>query len=114
MDPQELVGKYSGVIAFPVTPFNQDLSLDLKGLRKNLEALVEHPICAVIAAGGTGEMYSLTPAEHLQVVQTTLDVVNGRLPVLTAVGFNQQLAIEMAQQSARAGVDCILAFPPYY
>jgi 5-dehydro-4-deoxyglucarate dehydratase len=114
MDPQELRSKYSGVIAFPVTPFNKDLSLDLKGLRKNLERLVQHPICAVIAAGGTGEMYSLTPAEHLQVVQTTLEVVKGELPVLTAVGFNQQIAVEMAQQSAQAGVDGILAFPPYY
>jgi 5-dehydro-4-deoxyglucarate dehydratase len=114
MDPQELRSKYSGVIAFPVTPFNKDLSLDLAGLRKNLERLLAHPICAIIAAGGTGEMYSLTPAEHLQVVQTTLEVVNGQLPVLTAVGFNQQLAVEMAQQCASAGVDGILAFPPYY
>lgn len=114
MDPQELRSKYSGVIAFPVTPFNQDLSLDLPGLRKNLERLLQHPICAVIAAGGTGEMYSLTPAEHLAVVQTTIEVVNGRFPVLTAVGFSQQLAVEMAQEFARAGVDGILAFPPYY
>ena len=114
MDPQELRSKYSGVIAFPVTPFDRDLSLDLPGLRKNLERLLQYPICAVIAAGGTGEMYSLTPAEHLQVVKTTLEVVNGQLPVLTAVGFNQQVAVEMAQQSANAGVDGILAFPPYY
>ena len=42
MDPQELRSKYSGVIAFPVTPFNQDLSLDLNGLRQNLERLVQH------------------------------------------------------------------------
>jgi 5-dehydro-4-deoxyglucarate dehydratase len=114
MDPQELRSKYSGVIAFPVTPFNKDLSLDLPGLRKNLERLLQHPICAVIAAGGTGEMYSLTPAEHLAVVQATIEVVDGKLPVLTAVGVSQQLAVEMAQEFARAGVDGILAFPPYY
>jgi 5-dehydro-4-deoxyglucarate dehydratase len=114
MDPQELRGKFSGVIAFPITPFNADLSLDLKGLRQNLEQLLQHSICAVIAGGGTGEMYSLTPTEHRQVVQMTLDVVGGRVPVLTAVGFNQQLAVEMAQHAAEAGVDGILAFPPYY
>jgi len=113
MDPQELRSKYSGVIAFPVTPFNKDLSLDLVGLRQNLERLLQHPVCAVIAAGGTGEMYSLTPAEHLAVVQATLEVVDGSLPVLTAVGVNQQVAVEMAQEFARAGVDGILAFPPY-
>jgi 5-dehydro-4-deoxyglucarate dehydratase len=114
MDPQELRSKFSGVIAFPVTPFNTDLSLDLKGLGQNLERLLQHSICAVIAAGGTGEMYSLTPAEQLQVVKTTLEVVGGQVPVLTAVGFNQQMAVEMAHAAAAAGVDGILAFPPYY
>jgi 5-dehydro-4-deoxyglucarate dehydratase len=114
MDPQELRSKLHGVIAFPVTPFKKDLTLDREALRNNLERLLEHPICAVIAAGGTGEMYSLTPPEHLQVVQTTLEAVRGRVPVLTAVGFNQQLAVQMAEQSAKAGVDGILAFPPYY
>ena len=114
MDPQELRSRFHGVIAFPVTPFKRDLTLNLEGLRSNLERLLEYPICAVIAAGGTGEMYSLSPAEHLQVVRTTLEVARGRVPVLTAVGFNQQLAVEMAEQSAAAGVDGILAFPPYY
>jgi len=114
MDPHELRKQFNGVIAFPVTPFNPDLSLNLAGLQKNLEHLLEYPICAVIAAGGTGEMYSLTPAEQLQVVRATVAVARRRVPVLTAVGFNQQLAVEMAQQAAVAGVDGILAFPPYY
>lgn len=114
MEPQELRSRFRGVIAFPVTPFNRDLTLDLEGLQNNLERLLEYPICAVIAAGGTGEVYSLTPAEHFQVVQATLEVARSRVPVLTAVGFNQQLAVEMAEQSAAAGVDGILAFPPYY
>ena len=113
-NPQQLRSKFHGVIAFPVTPFNRDLALNLNGLESNLERLLEHPICAVIAAGGTGEMYSLTPAEHLQVVQTTVKIIGGRVPVLTAVGFNQQLAVELARASAAAGVDGILAFPPYY
>lgn len=114
MDPQELRSKFHGVITFPVTPFNKDLSLDLKGLEQNLERLLEHPICAVIAAGGTGEMYSLTPEEHIQVVKTTVAAVGGKVPVLTAVGFNRQMAVEMAKRAAGAGVDGILAFPAYY
>jgi len=54
MEPAELRRKLSGVIAFPITPFRDDLSLDLAGLRKNLEGLLAHPIGAVVAAGGTG------------------------------------------------------------
>ncbi len=114
MNPEELRAKFSGVVAFPVTPFRDDLSLDIEGLRHNLTKLMKHSVCAVVAAGGTGEVYSLTPSEHAQVVETTVEIVNGRAPVIAGVGFNRMLAIELARQSANAGADAILALPPYY
>ncbi|NOT63632.1 MAG: 5-dehydro-4-deoxyglucarate dehydratase [Acidobacteria bacterium] len=103
-----------GVIAFPITPFKPDLSLDLDGLRRNLELLMQHKLSAVVAAGGTGELYSLTPAEYAQVVKLTVEVVAGRAPVIAGAGFNQPLAVELAQTAAAAGADGILGFPPYY
>jgi 5-dehydro-4-deoxyglucarate dehydratase len=114
MEPAQLRSKFSGVIAFPVTPFKKDLALDLAGLRGNLSKLIEHPVCAVVAAGGTGEMYSLTPAEHLQVIKTTVETVGGKAPVIAGVGFNQGLAVDMARAAKAAGADGILALPPYY
>jgi 5-dehydro-4-deoxyglucarate dehydratase len=102
------------VIAFPVTPFAADLSLDVPGLRRNLQALLRHPISAVVAAGGTGEMYSLTPEEHASVVRATVEETNRRAPVIAGVGFNWKLAAAMAETSERAGADAILALPPYY
>jgi 5-dehydro-4-deoxyglucarate dehydratase len=114
MQPNELRQRLNGVISFPVTPFKADLSLDLDGLRTNLHALLRHPVCAVVAAAGTGELYSLSVAEHHAVVQTTIEAVNGRVPVLAATGFNPPIAAELARQAAAAGVQGILAFPPYY
>jgi len=114
MHPSTLRNKLSGVIAFPVTPFKEDLSLDLPGLHENLTKLLEHPIAAVVAAGGTGELYSLTPAEYARVVELTTHAVEDRVPVIAGVGFGQRLAVEMAQAAEKAGADGILAFPPYY
>jgi 5-dehydro-4-deoxyglucarate dehydratase len=114
MHPNTLRNKLSGVIAFPVTPFKEDLSLDLPGLHENLTKLLEHPIAAVVAAGGTGELYSLTPAEYLRVIELTALAVEDRVPVIAGVGFGQRLAVEMAQAAEKAGADGILAFPPYY
>jgi 5-dehydro-4-deoxyglucarate dehydratase len=111
---QELRSRLHGVIAFPVTPFKADLSLDISGLRRNLQQLLQYPIAAIVAAGGTGEMYSLTPSEHEEVVKATLDEVRGRIPVIAGTGFNQQMAVAFAQQSERLGADAILALPPYY
>ncbi|HWX21676.1 MAG TPA: dihydrodipicolinate synthase family protein [Candidatus Binatia bacterium] len=114
MEPIELRRKLNGVIAFPVTPFQSDLSLDLDGLRRNLRSLLQHPVCAVVAAAGTGELYSLSPAEHIAVVKATVDEVKGRVPVLAGTGFNPSLGTELVRQAAGAGVSGILAFPPYY
>src|SRR6266850_2242961 len=114
MQPNDLRRRLQGVISFPVTPFKSDLSLDLDGLRRNLRSLLEHPICAVVAPAGTGEIHSLSPAEHLAIVKTTVEEVKGRVPVLTGTGFNPPIAAELARQAAAAGVSGILAFPPYY
>src|SRR5262249_8417271 len=70
-------------------------------------------VCAVVAAGGTGEVYSLTPSEHGRVVDTTVEIVNGRVPVIAGVGVNQMLAIGMARDSATAGAPALPALPPF-
>jgi 5-dehydro-4-deoxyglucarate dehydratase len=114
MQPNELRSKLQGVIAFPITPFKKDLSLDLDGLRKNLRMLMRHPICAVIAAGGTGEIYSLSPFEHRAVVQTTVEEVGARVPVLAGVGCNMPIGRDCAAQAAEVGAAGLLIFPPYY
>jgi 5-dehydro-4-deoxyglucarate dehydratase len=114
MNPNTLRDKLFGVIAFPVTPFKDDLSLDLSGLHENLTSLLEHPISAIVAAGGTGELYSLTPAEYVRVIELTTHAIEDRVPVIAGVGFGHRLAIEMAQAAEKAGADGILVFPPYY
>src|SRR5215218_413806 len=114
MQPNTLREKLYGVIAFPVTPFRENLALDLPGLHHNLTKLLEHPISAIVTAGGTGEMYSLTHAEYVRVVELTTHAVEDRVPVIAGVGFGQRLAVEMAQAAEQAGADGILAFPPYY
>src|SRR6266576_565779 len=114
MKTDELRARLRGVIAFPVTPFNSDYSLNVPGLRKNLRLVLQHPISAVVAAGGTGEMYSLSPAEHREVVKAAVEEVRGRVPVIVGTGVNCQLATELARESANLGADAILALPPYY
>ena len=73
MNPKELCSKLKGVIGFPVTPFNDDHSLDLDGHRENVRYMLEQPMCALVAAGGTGELYSLDPDEVRQVVEATIE-----------------------------------------
>ena len=103
-----------GVLGFPVTPFRKDLSLDLDALGRNVDEMASYPFCALVAAGGTGEVYSLTPEEVEQVVCVTVDAVGGRMPVVAGTGFSSAIGADIARRSAGAGADCILALPPYY
>ena len=114
MHPDQLRAALVGPIAFPVTPFKDDLAVDLAGLRKNVQTLMAHPPAAIVAAGGTGELYSLTPAEHRQVVEAVVAECGGRVPVIAGTGFNAALGAELAREAARLGAHGILAFPPYY
>ena len=111
---EELTSKLGGAIAFPVTPFADDLSLDLEGFRRNLRSMLLHPIVAIVAPGGTGEMYSLTPDEHLAVTKAAVEEAGSRVPVIAGVGFNVPIARALARGAADAGAAGILAFPPYY
>jgi 5-dehydro-4-deoxyglucarate dehydratase len=115
MTPQRtFVSKLTGVFGFPVTPFHADLSLDLDGLARNVAEMTAFPFCAIVAAGGTGEMYSMSPAEIEQVVATSVKAANGRMPIVAGTGFNTALGVDIAQRAANAGASCILALPPYY
>ena len=114
MKLSDLRGKLNGVIAFPITPFNAEDSINIEGLHRNLQPVLREPICAIVAAAGTGELYSLSPAEHLTVVKTVVQEVNGRVPVIAGTGFNPALGAQLAKQAADLGASGILAFPPYY
>jgi 5-dehydro-4-deoxyglucarate dehydratase len=104
---------WTGVFGFPVTPFNKDLSLDLDGLARNVDEMARYPFCALVAAGGTGELYSLSPVEVEQVVKVTVENARG-MPVVAGTGYNTMIGADLARKAERAGAECLLALPPYY
>lgn len=106
--------KLHGVFGFPITPFKADLSLDLEALEFNVLDMLKSPFCALVAAGGTGEIYSMTPSENVEVVRRTVAVTNGKMPVVGGVGFNAPIAAQMAREMEQAGADALLCMPPYY
>jgi 5-dehydro-4-deoxyglucarate dehydratase len=103
----------AGLLSFPVTPFNADFSFDEAQYRANLDWLCGYDVAGLFAAGGTGEFFSLTPAEVERVVSVAVAETRGRLPVLAGVGYGTAIAKEMAVAAERAGADGILLLPPY-
>jgi 5-dehydro-4-deoxyglucarate dehydratase len=101
-----------GVLAFPVTPFTQNLALDEGALAAHVATLAAAKPVALVPAGGAGELFSLSVAEHAVVVQTTRRHA-GATPVIAGVGGSVMIAIEMAQAAEKAGAIAVLLLPPY-
>jgi 4-hydroxy-tetrahydrodipicolinate synthase len=98
-----------------VTPFRRDQSLDEPALRKLVRRQIEAGINFLVPCGTTGESPTLTRAEHLRVVEITVEEAKGQVPVLGgAGGYNTHEVIELARELERIGVDGILSVTPYY
>lgn len=102
----------TGLLSFPVTPFGDDGAFAPKPFRTHLEWLSDHPVAGLIVAGGTGELFSLTPAEVVEVVRVAKEGKAGQ-PIISGCGYGTRLACEMAQGIEAAGGDGILLLPHY-
>ncbi|HEU0121181.1 MAG TPA: dihydrodipicolinate synthase family protein [Bryobacteraceae bacterium] len=111
IDPKKA---FHGVFGFPVTPFQQDLSLNLAGLERNCDWMAGFPFCSQVIAGGTGEVYSMTPDESIECVRVAVKAINGRMPVVAGVAYNATIASYMAREMEKAGAEALLVMPPYY
>jgi 4-hydroxy-tetrahydrodipicolinate synthase len=99
-----------------VTPFHQDGSIDEAALRNLVAWQVESGIDFLVPCGTTGETPTLSHDEWLQVIDVTVEVVAGRVPILAGATSNSTHdAVEKAKDvAARPGVNAILTASPYY
>ncbi|GCE42895.1 5-dehydro-4-deoxyglucarate dehydratase [Rhodococcus wratislaviensis] len=112
--PQEIARKLgSGLLSFPVTHLHEDGSFDEAAYRENIGWLSQFDASGLFAAGGTGEFFSLTPAEVEQVVTAAVREAPEGLPVIAPAGYGTATAVEMARSAERAGAHGILLLPPY-
>lgn len=111
---RDFARRLTGVFGFPVTPFKEDLSLDLDGLGRNVAEMAEYPFCAMVAAGGTGELYSMSADEIQRVVRMSVEATAGRMPVVAGTGYNAAMGCDIARRCEKVGADCLLVLPPYY
>jgi len=89
--------------------------LDEGALRRLVRRQIEAGINFLVPCGTTGENPTLTRAEHLRVVEITLEEAQGKVPVLAgAGGYNTAEVIELAKEVESLGAGGILSVTPYY
>ena len=99
-----------------VTPFSQDGAVDENALRNLVAWQVESGIDFLIPCGTTGETPTLTHDEWLRVIDVTIEVVAGRVPIVVGATSNstQEAVAKAKEVAARPGVNAILTASPYY
>jgi 4-hydroxy-tetrahydrodipicolinate synthase len=108
---------FEGVIPAIITPFkrNEHLDVDIDGLRSNIEFLISKGVHGVVPCGSTGESATLTFDEHEKVIETTIEVVNKRIPVIAGTGSNNTTeAISLTKKAKDLGATGVLVISPYY
>ena len=99
-----------------MTPFLADGSVDEKALRSLVAWQVESGVDFLVPCGTTGETPTLSHAEWRMVIETTIEVAAGRLPIVAgATSYSTAEAIaKVVEASEIKGVDAILSASPYY
>lgn len=103
----------SGLLSFPVTDFTSQGDFEPRRYAARLDWLAPFGASVLFAAGGTGEFFSLAPAEYGSVVRTAVDACRDRVPIVAGAGGATRVAIDCAREAERLGAAGILLLPHY-
>lgn len=105
---------FKGSITALVTPF-QDGKVDEEAFRSLVDWQIAEGTHGLVPCGTTGESPTLSHAEHKRVVELTVEIARGRIPVIAGAGSNStDEAIEFSRHAQAAGADALLIVAPYY
>ncbi|MET0976881.1 MAG: 4-hydroxy-tetrahydrodipicolinate synthase [Leifsonia sp.] len=106
---------FGQVLVALVTPFAADGEVDWPGVEKHIDDVINAGADGIVFPGTTGETSTLTDAEKIRLVEVGKAVAGDRAKIITGGGSNETAhAIQLAQQSEKAGADGNMIVTPYY
>ncbi len=104
---------WKGVFPAVTTQLRADLSIDLAGTQRVVDNLIRDGVTGIIALGTVGENNSLEYDEKVSVLSAIVEVVAGRVPVLTGVSeYDTRRAVRYAHAAEKVGADGLMLLPP--
>ncbi len=106
---------FGRVLTAMVTPFKTDGSVDLDGVARVANHLVEHGNDGIVVSGTTGEAPTTSVAEDGEILRAVIAAVGDRCTVVAGVGTNHtDHSVALTEQAEKAGADGVLLVSPYY
>lgn len=106
---------YTGVFPVAPTPFLDNGDLDLEGMKRVLDCMIDQGVDGICVLANYSEQFVLTDEERETLTQLCLAHVAGRVPVIVTVShFSTRIAAERAARAQRAGAAMLMLMPPYH
>ena len=107
--------RFGHVLTAMITPFNEDRSLDLDGLKKLASHLVDHGSDGLVVCGTTGESPTLKHDEKMAMFEAVVGEVGDRAKIIAGTGtYDTAESVELTKEAGSLGVDACLTVTPYY
>ena len=107
------MSKITGIFNILATPFDRDMAVDVYSLQNLVNFQVDKGAFGLTILGVLGEAAKLSVDERKLVLDTVMETVNGRIPVV--VGTSHQdlsTCIELSQSAFSSGADGVMIAPP--
>jgi len=107
--------RYSGIWPVAPTPFNQDGTIDLEGMKRVLDCLIDQGADGICVLANFSEQFLISDAEREVLARLSVEHVAGRVPVVVTIShYATQIAVERAQFAKDLGADIVMMMPPYH
>jgi dihydrodipicolinate synthase/N-acetylneuraminate lyase len=107
--------KIEGVVAVPLTPFNQDGNIDYTAMKEIIEFMIDKGIHGMFPCGSVSLGPLMRSEERKQVLEFIVKVNRERVPIIAQIGAaDTRTAVDLARHAQSLGVDVIASIPPFY
>lgn len=106
---------FKGIIAYPITPFHENETINIPLFKTMVEKLVVSGSHGIASLGSAGVMPYLSDEEKEAITEATIQQVDGRIPTLIGVSnLTTERTIYHAQFAEKAGADAVMIIPMSY
>ncbi len=106
---------YTGIWPVAPTPFHDDGSVDLDGMRRVLDCMIDQGSDAICILANFSEQFLISDDERETLTRLCLEHVGGRVPVVVTIShFATDIAVARARLAKDLGAACVMMMPPYH
>ena len=104
-----------GVIPPIVTPVDENENVDVDGLKRVIDHVLDGGVHGIFVMGSNGEFYAFDYENQKTAVETAVKHVNGRVPVYAGTSaITTKECIKLAKMAEEAGADAVTFLPPMF